>query len=244
MKRKRADELLLEQGHFATIEEARKAILAGLVRAGADHLVHKANETFAKDVQLTAEEPFPYVSKGALKLLPALDRHLADLSGMTALDLGASTGGFTDLMLQRGAQRVYAVDVGTGQLHLKLRQDPRVISMEQTHARDLTPELIPEPIDVLTADVSFIGLRQVLPPAAPFLTAAAWAFVLVKPQFEALRHEVQRGGVVHDPEVHQRVIDEVCRHAADNLGWTKRDVLPTTPRGTNANREFIVVFHN
>jgi 23S rRNA (cytidine1920-2'-O)/16S rRNA (cytidine1409-2'-O)-methyltransferase len=145
-------------------------------------------------------------------------------------------------MLQRGATRVYAIDVGHGQLHWKLRQDPRVISREKVNARYLTGEHVPEPVDVLTADLSFISLTKVLPAAAPLLRPRGWAFTLIKPQFEAQRQEIDKGGVVRDDAIRQRVVAEITAFAASALGWTRVDVLPSPILGPKGNREFVAVF--
>jgi 23S rRNA (cytidine1920-2'-O)/16S rRNA (cytidine1409-2'-O)-methyltransferase len=242
MKRVRADLLLQRQGHFESRSRAQTAIMAGLVRVGADHVVRRASETFAEDTVFCVAEPYPYVSRGAEKLLPALEQFLPRLDARVALDIGSSTGGFTDLMLQRGAARVYAVDVGTNQLHLKLREDPRVIVHERTNARHLTAAEVPEPVSVLTADVSFISLRKVLPTAATFLEPGGWAFTLVKPQFEAERQEVGKGGVVRDEAIRERVVCDVRSFAESALGWVHQATLPSPITGPKGNQEFVAVF--
>jgi 23S rRNA (cytidine1920-2'-O)/16S rRNA (cytidine1409-2'-O)-methyltransferase len=238
----RADLLLVQQGLAESRTQAQKLILAGLVRAGADHLIASASDLVDEQVPLQVAAPLAYVSRGAEKLLPALDRYLPSLAGLVALDLGASTGGFTDLMLQRGAVRVYAIDVGHGQLHWKLRQDPRVICHEKVNARYLTREQVPEPVDVLTADLSFISLTKVLPAAAPLLRPGGWAFTLVKPQFEAQRHEIDKGGVVRDDAIRQRVVAEIVAFATTALGWQPQGVLPSPLLGPKGNQEFVAVF--
>ena len=238
----RADLLLVQQGLVESRSQAQKLILAGLVRAGADHLIASTSDLVDEQVPLQVEAPLAFVSRGSEKLLPALDRHLPSLAGLVALDLGASTGGFTDLMLQRGAIRVYAIDVGHGQLHWKLRQDPRVICREKVNARYLTSQHVPEPVDVLTADLSFISLTKVLPAAAPLLRPGGWAFTLVKPQFEAQRQEIDKGGVVRDDAVRQRVVAEITAFAAATLRWTRVDVLPSPILGPKGNQEFVAVF--
>jgi 23S rRNA (cytidine1920-2'-O)/16S rRNA (cytidine1409-2'-O)-methyltransferase len=242
MKRVRVDVLLQRQGYFESRTRAQVAIMAGLVRVGTDHVVRRASETFAEDTEFNVSEPYPYVSRGAEKLLPALDEYLPRLDGRVALDVGASTGGFTDLMLQRGAARVYAIDVGTGQLHAKLREDSRVMVRERTNARRLTDAEVGEPVSVLTADVSFISLSKVLPAAAQFLEPEGWAFTLVKPQFEAERGEVGKGGVVRDTTVRERVVREICKFAESALGWKHVAVLPSPITGPKGNQEFVAVF--
>ena len=183
----------------------------------------------------------PYVSRGALKLLPALAKFGLDLTGMTALDVGAATGGFSDLLLRRGARRVYAVDVGRGLLHGRLRADPRVVCLEGVNARYLSRVQVPEAIDVLVADVSFISLRRVLPPAAVLLRPEAWVMVLVKPQFEAARHEVPSGGIVASAAVRARVVREMRMFVAAELGWRPLGVVAPPPGGKRKNREYVLV---
>ena len=163
-------------------------------------------------------------------------------TGTVALDLGASTGGFTDVLLQNGAAKVFAVDVGHGQLHEKLRQDPRVVSLEGVNARELSKELVPEPIDLLVADVSFISLTKVLPPCAPLLKPMAWAIVLVKPQFEAGRQNIGSGGVVRDEVVRKRCVEQIVDFAADKLRWSHIGHLPSPILGPNGNQEFLAAF--
>jgi 23S rRNA (cytidine1920-2'-O)/16S rRNA (cytidine1409-2'-O)-methyltransferase len=241
MAKLRADHLLVRQGLCATLDQAKAAILAGQVRASADHVVHRATEVFPPDTILTLTASDPFVSRGAGKLLPALDRYLPSVSGLVALDLGASTGGFTDLLVQRGAARVYAVDVGVGLLHWRLRQDPRVVVREGVNARHLSRQDIPEPINLVTADLSFISLRQVLPAIPPLLAPEAWIMVLVKPQFEAARDEVAKGGVVRDPLVRARVIEEIKTFCTANLGWQIVDCLASPVLGPKGNQESILV---
>ncbi|HAR65758.1 MAG TPA: TlyA family rRNA (cytidine-2'-O)-methyltransferase [Lentisphaeria bacterium] len=240
-KKHRADQLLVQKGLSPSIEQARRSILAGQVRVGSDHVVQGANEMILEDAPLHIKAPYPYVSRGADKLLPALDAHLPKLNGLVALDIGASTGGFTDLMLQRGASRVYAVDVGTAQLHLKLREDPRVVCMEKTNARHLTASDLPQQVDLVTADVSFISLRRILPAAVQLAAEHAWFFLLIKPQFEARREEVAKGGVVRDESIRQRVVDEIVDFAA-TLGLSNIDLCLSPIRGPKGNQETVGVF--
>lgn len=241
MARERADIVMVRQGLAESRTRAQLAIREGRVRIGSDHVVRNPSDLVDPGTSLTVTALSPYVSRGAYKLLPALDRHLPDLGGLVALDLGASTGGFTDLMLQRGAARVYAVDVGHGQLHLKLRLDPRVVCLEGVNARHLEPAQVPEPVDVLTADVSFISVAKVLPPAAKLLKPGGWAFVLVKPQFEAGRQAVKKG-VVTLAAVRQSCVDEVVRFASTDLRWTHVDTVASPIKGPKGNQEFIAVF--
>ncbi len=242
MAKTRADILLVELGLCESRTQAQKLILAGLVRTGPDAVVGKASDQYPPETEFIIETPCPYVSRGAYKLLAALEAFQPPLSGLVALDVGASTGGFTDLMLQRGVRKVYAVDVGHGQLHIKLRQDPRVVNLERVNSRNLDASQIPEPVDLLVADVSFISLRIALPSPAAFLKSGGWAMVLVKPQFEAGRTEVGKGGVVRDEAVRQRCVEDVCAFAEAKLGWTKVGVVPSPIKGPAGNQEYIAVF--
>ena len=244
MRKLRADMLLVELGLVESRHEAQRLIMAGEVRLGPDDLVRKAGQMLPEDAPVSLGDMDRYVSRGAFKLLAAIEAFEPTLEGVVALDIGASTGGFTDVLLRRGAAKVYAVDVGYGQLHLRLRQDPRVVCLERTNARDLGPTLIPDPIDILVGDVSFISLRKVLPPCAPLLRPGAWIMVLVKPQFEAGREEIGKGGVVRDPVVRQRCIDEIREFAARELGWIPHGVVPSPITGPKGNQEFILAFRN
>lgn len=240
----RADQLAVEQGLCESRTLAQRLIMAGQIRLGPDTPVKKPGQMLDAAVPLMLIAPPQYVSRGAFKLLGALDEYKPETAGIVALDLGASTGGFTDLLLQRGAARVYAVDVGYGQLHDKLRRDSRVISLERTNARDLTREIIPEEIDMLVGDVSFISLTKVLPPCVPFLRKGAWIMVLVKPQFECERHEVGSGGVVRDEAVRQRCVEKIVSFSESELGWKGVGVVPSPILGPKGNQEFIAVFRN
>lgn len=240
MKKQRADLLLVELGLAESRHEAQRLIMAGEVRLGPDDLVRKPGQMLPEDAPVSIPNTERYVSRGALKLLRAIEEFQPPLADVIALDIGASTGGFTDVLLRHGAAKVYAVDVGYGQLHLRLREDPRVVCLERTNARELTAELIPDPIDVLVGDVSFISLRKVLPPCAPLLRPGAWIMVLVKPQFEAGREEVGRGGVVRDPAVRQRCVDEIRDFAVRELGWIPHGVVPSPITGPKGNQEFIL----
>ncbi len=240
--KKRADILLVEKGLCESRTLAQKLILAGLVRTGPDALVAKASDSYPEETRFTIEQPCPYVSRGAYKLLAALEEFKPELEGRVALDVGASTGGFTDLLLQRGVRKVYAVDVGHGQLHIRLRRDPRVVNLERVNSRVLDASQIPEAVDLLVADVSFISLRLALLAPAKFLKPGGWAFVLVKPQFEAGRADVGRGGVVRDDAVRQRCVEEICAFAGASLGWTKVGVVPSPIKGPAGNQEYIAAF--
>jgi 23S rRNA (cytidine1920-2'-O)/16S rRNA (cytidine1409-2'-O)-methyltransferase len=238
----RLDTLLVARGLVASRERARAMILAGQVRVNG-LVVSKAGHAVDGDAALTLVEPdHPYVSRGGVKLAHALDAFGIDVAGRLALDVGASTGGFTDVLLRRGASKVVAVDVGHGQLDWTIRTDPRVVVVERVNARALTAGQLPADLCVFgiaTMDLSFISLRQVLPSIVPLLGPAADLVVLVKPQFEAGRDEVGKGGLVRDPAVHARVIAEVSA-AADALGLTRLAVTESPITGAEGNREFFL----
>ena len=241
MKKKRADELLYEHGHCESTADAALLILEGKVRSKPDALVHKASEMFPADTVLLVDSENGFVSRGALKLQPALKKFAPDLHGKTAVDIGASTGGFTDLMLSCGAEKVYAVDVGRGLLHWKLRTDPRVVCLEGVNARALPPDAVPGGADLLSMDVSFISAVKILPAADAVLKPGAMAFILVKPQFEAPKQDVPPGGVVSDPSVRKAALEKVCR-AAETLGWQLLEAADSPLRGPRGNLEYVAVF--
>ncbi len=231
MTRKRLDVLLVERGLAESRAQAQALVMAGLVPGHT-----KPGEQVEDEAPLEVEKPPPYVSRAGTKLANALDAFGIDPAGLDCLDVGASTGGFTDVLLQRGAARVIALDVGHGQLHLRLRSDPRVTVLERTNARTL--EELPFAPALVTCDVSFISVRSALPPALR-LAAPGWvALVLVKPQFEAGRAEVRKG-VIRDPEVHRRVVREVAEAA---LGWGARvvGVVDSGLPGPKGNHEFVL----
>ena len=232
----RADVLLHQRGLAESRAKAQALILAGSVVAG-EHRVEKPGQLLDEKVELRLKEQLKYVSRGGLKLEHALDWFQLPVTGRVCVDLGASTGGFTDVLLQRGALKVYAVDVGRGQLHEKLRADPRVIMQERVNARELR---LPEPCAAAVADLSFISLRLVLPALAAALRPAdAWACVLVKPQFEAGRAEVGKGGVVRDPLVHERVVREIAEEL-ERLEFEIVGSVPSPVLGPAGNREFLL----
>ncbi|HEY2432158.1 MAG TPA: TlyA family RNA methyltransferase [Vicinamibacterales bacterium] len=238
----RLDVALVERGLVATRERARALVLAGQVQVGGV-VVSKAGHPTPADVEITLVKPdHPYVSRGGVKLAHALDVFGVDPTGRLAIDVGASTGGFTDVLLQRGASRVVAIDVGHGQLDWRLRTDPRVEVIERVNARTLTPDQLPpqtRAFDLAVMDVSFISVRQVLPAIAPLLLAGADLVVLVKPQFEAGRREVHKGGLVHEPAVHARVVEEVAA-AATALGLSRVATTDSPITGSEGNREFFL----
>jgi 23S rRNA (cytidine1920-2'-O)/16S rRNA (cytidine1409-2'-O)-methyltransferase len=240
--KQRLDQILVERGLAASRERARALILAGRVRVGGVAIA-KAGHPTAADAEVTLVEPdHPYVSRGGLKLAHALETFGIDPTGRTAIDVGASTGGFTDVLLRRGVAHVVALDVGHGQLDWKIRTDPRVTVLERVNARTLTADRLPpgeRSFDLAVMDVSFISVRQVLPAVVPLLGPGADLVVLVKPQFEAGREEVGKGGLVRDPAVHARVIDEVTA-AASALGWSAVTTTESPITGTEGNREFLL----
>jgi 23S rRNA (cytidine1920-2'-O)/16S rRNA (cytidine1409-2'-O)-methyltransferase len=240
-KKIRADELLVERALCETVEEARRYIMAGQVRIGDDRVVHKANEVLSLEQAIFLDLPLPYVSRGALKLKPAFEKYVHSAGGLVALDLGSSTGGFTDFMLQAGVTKVYAVDVGTGQLHYKLRQDPRVISLEQTNARTLSSKEVPEFVDLVTSDVSFISVTKILAAANCLMKPGAFAFILVKPQFEAPRNLVG-DGVIRDEQVRLEMVKKVTDFAFENFSWIMHESIPSPIKGPKGNQEYVVVF--
>jgi 23S rRNA (cytidine1920-2'-O)/16S rRNA (cytidine1409-2'-O)-methyltransferase len=235
--RRRADVLLVERGMFESRAKARAAIEAGLVRADGE-IVGKASDQLLLAADLAARAPHPWVSRGGLKLAAALDAFDIDPAGCVCLDLGASTGGFTDVLLARGAARVYAVDVGREQLHPKIAANPKVIRLEATDARNLNHELVPELVDLLVADVSFISLKLVLPTAIALLKKRAHLAVLVKPQFEAGRAHVRKG-IVRNEAVHRAVCDDMAA-VVGSLGFTVDGVVPSPIAGGDGNREFLL----
>ncbi|WP_343519379.1 TlyA family RNA methyltransferase [Sphingomonas sp.] len=239
MAKTRPDQLLVERGLAESRTRAQALILAGLVFSG-DKRVDKPGQPIAPDAPLEVKgRDHPWVSRGGVKLAHALDHFGIDPSGMVAIDVGSSTGGFTDVLLTRGAVRVYAVDSGTNQLAWKLRQDERVVVHEQTSARVLTRAHIPEPVDLVVCDASFIGLAKVLERPFAFVRAGAWVVALIKPQFEAGRDEVGKGGVVRDPAVHERVCGEVVAWL-EGAGWHVEGVTRSPITGPEGNVEFLV----
>jgi 23S rRNA (cytidine1920-2'-O)/16S rRNA (cytidine1409-2'-O)-methyltransferase len=235
--RRRADQLLVEHGLVDSRAKAQAAIAAGLVSADG-WVVRKPSEMLAVDAALRAAPAHPYVSRGGVKLAAALDGFAIDPAGRTCLDLGASTGGFTDVLLRRGAARVYAIDVGRGQLHPSLAQNPRVVSREATDARSLDPAMFPELPDLVVIDVSFISLALVLPAAARLVAERADLVALIKPQFEAGRANLRKG-IVRDPAVHAAVGDAVSALLA-GLGFAVRGLIPSPLLGGDGNREFLI----
>lgn len=237
--RVRADQLLVQRGLAESRTRAQALILSGNVFAG-DRRVAKAGDMLAEETALTVKgRDHPWVSRGGIKLDHGLTHFGFDVTGAVALDVGSSTGGFTDVLLSRGAAKVYAVDSGTNQLAWKLRSDPRVIVHEQTNARDLNTDIVPGPVDIVVCDASFISLSKVLDAALGLAKPGATLVALIKPQFEAGRDEVGKGGVVRDPAVHQRV----CHEAAEwvrSKGWNILGIEPSPITGPEGNVEFLL----
>lgn len=243
-KKFRADQLVFEQGLAPSREQAKRLIMAGRVLAGnaaAPVRVSKPGHPYPAGTRFALVEAEPYVSRGAYKLLTLLGHFRLDVSGFVCLDAGASTGGFTDCLLQHGAARVYAVDVGERQLHERLRADRRVISLEGVNLRHAASSLIPEQVDLVVADVSFISLTLVLPPCMQWLRADGRAAVLIKPQFElGPGHAVK--GVVRDDEARQRAVEKIVRFCGDTLGLACQGVVPAAIRGARGNQEYMALF--
>jgi 23S rRNA (cytidine1920-2'-O)/16S rRNA (cytidine1409-2'-O)-methyltransferase len=229
----RIDQLLVKRGLLESRETAQRLILARKILVNGLP-VEKASQNVAEDASIEVVEGLKYVSRGGLKLEAALDAFGIDVKDRTAIDIGASTGGFTDCLLQRGAKRVYAVDVGYGQLAWKLREDPRVNVMERTNARYLTIEQFTEPIDVAVVDVSFISALKIL---EPLINITSEAVILVKPQFEAGPNDVPRGGVIRDPDVHRKVLRNFYRNLHS---WRVTGIIGSPIEGASGNREFLV----
>ncbi len=239
MTKSRADQLLFERGLAESRSRAQALILAGLVFSG-ERKIEKAGQGLSPDTALEVRgRDHPWVSRGGLKLAHGLDHFGWDVSGAVAMDVGSSTGGFTDVLLSRGALKVFAVDSGTNQLAWSLRQDERVIVLEQTSARILTTEHITEPVDIIVCDASFIGLAKVLERPMTFANPEGRLLALIKPQFEAGRDEVGKGGVVRDPQIHKRVCDEVASWLTSS-GWHVEGVVRSPITGPEGNIEFLI----
>jgi 23S rRNA (cytidine1920-2'-O)/16S rRNA (cytidine1409-2'-O)-methyltransferase len=241
VRKTRLDQLLVDRGLAETRTRAQAMVLAGEVFAG-ERRLDKPGQPVAGDLDVAIRRRTgDWVSRGAHKLIGALDRFALDPTGAVALDVGASTGGFTEVLLTRGAARVYAVDVGHGQLHARLREDERVVVLERTNARYLDRRLVPEPVDLVVCDASFISLTLVLPPALALARAGARLVALIKPQFEAGRGEVGKGGVVRDPAVHAAVCARIRDWLTDEMGWVVEGTAPSPITGPKGNREFLLV---
>ena len=237
--KKRIDVLLFERGLAPSREKARTLIMAGSVYVN-NQKFDKPGDTVSDDAEIEVRgSTLKYVSRGGLKLEKAMQLFPIDLNGKICMDIGASTGGFTDCMLQNGAQKVYSVDVGYGQLAWQLRQDPRVVNLERTNARYLTREQVPEEIDFFSVDVSFISLRIILPAVRPLLRDGGQAVCLIKPQFEAGREKVGKKGVVRDRAVHEEVVETICRFALEN-GYSVLGLTSTPVKAPEGNIDYLV----
>lgn len=242
MAKYRADDLMARKGVSQSRSAAQQAIKRGEAVLENGEPIRKPSQMLDENSIITISAPVVYVSRGAGKLLAALEAFNPEIEGKVCLDLGASTGGFTDVLLRHGAKLVYAVDVGTDQLHPSLRADSRVVSLEQTNARDLTTELIPEKIDLLTGDLSFISLTKVLPACVPLLKDNFCAILLIKPQFEAEHSEIGSGGVVRSEAVRQRCIKKIIDFATNELKWHHVGTIPSPILGPKGNQEYLAVF--
>ncbi len=239
MAKIRLDKLLLARNLVSTRQKAQALIGAGQVEVNG-RVADKQGMLFPEDAAITLKEKeSPYVSRGGLKLAAGLDFFKLDPTGFICADIGASTGGFTDCLLQRGAAKVYAVDVGYGQLDWKLRNDPRVVVMERTNARNLAPGDIPEFIDLGVIDASFISLRLLIPPLLNFFQDKISILALIKPQFEAGKGQVSKGGVVRDPLLHEKIIHEI-EEFAEGLGLVPKGIVSSPVLGPKGNREFLI----
>ena len=237
--KQRIDAVLVEQGLCDSREQAKRLILAGEVLHGTER-VSKPSLKVAADASLTVKERPKFVGRGGFKIEGALEAFGIDVSGLTAMDVGASTGGFTDCLLQRGARHVYAIDVGTNQLAYKLRTDERVTCREKFNARELSPEIVPEEIDIAVMDLSFISLTKILPAVDRVLKPGAVIIPLIKPQFELSREEVSRGGIVRDPELHSKAVGKIKDFVEGELGWSWGELIESPIKGTDGNTEFLV----
>lgn len=240
MPRKRADIALTETGLAESRAKAQALILAGLVYEGTRR-IDKSGDTIKDESTLTVKgRDHPWVSRGGLKLVRGLDHFGIDPTGAVGLDIGASTGGFTDVLLTRGARKVYAVDVGHGQLAWSLRSDPRVVVLERTNARHLTREQVPDPVDIVVCDASFIGLETVLPAPLALAAPGARLVALIKPQFEVGPDRVGKGGVVRDPALHREVCDRIAAWLAARPGWQVLGITESPIKGPEGNIEFLI----
>ena len=240
MAKMRADQLVVERGLADSRTKAQALIIAGSIFTG-EQRIDKPGQMVGGDIPLELRGAgLPYVSRGGFKLAHGLEHFGFDPSGVIAIDIGASTGGFTDVLLQRGAARVYAVDVGRGQLDWRLRNDPRVVVLEKTNARHLTSEKIGVAIDLVVCDASFISLRTALPASLDMVKESGWVIALIKPQFEVGKGEVGKGGVIREEALHRRVCDEIEAWLSHDLGWSVQGITPSPILGPKGNREFLI----
>src|SRR5256714_2221743 len=237
-KKARLDTFLVDRGFFPSREQAQRAIMAGEIRVG-EAVIDKASAKVASDAAVSVRAPAPFVGRGGVKLEGALAHFGLEVNGLTALDIGASTGGFTDCLLQRGATKGYAIDVGHGQLAWKIRNDPRVIVREKLNARFLSRADVPEPIDLCVVDVSFISLTLILPNAFELVTPNGMILALIKPQFELQAADVGRGGIVRDAALHEKAQGKI-RQLVANAGREAFGNVPSQITGTEGNQEFFI----
>ncbi len=238
MKKDRADALLVARGLCDSREQAKRLILAGEVRSG-DRIIDKPSTQLPPDALLEIKEKLRYVGRGGLKLEGALDAFQIDPSGWVCADIGASTGGFTDCLLQRGAAKVHAIDVGTNQLVWKIRNDPRVSVREQFNARYMTPADIGEPVQLAVMDLSFISLTKVLPAVFSILQPGGQIVCLIKPQFELQREDITKGGIVRDPALHERAVEKIRSFVTTEHACTWHGLIPSPITGMDGNQEFL-----
>jgi 23S rRNA (cytidine1920-2'-O)/16S rRNA (cytidine1409-2'-O)-methyltransferase len=239
-KRQRLDMLLVACGLAETRAKAAALVLAGRVYSG-ERRLEKAGQSVAADTPITVRgAAHPWASRGRVKLAHAREQFGLSVAGCVALDIGASTGGFTEVLLARGTQRVYAVDVGYGQLAHKLRSDERVVVLERTNARDLGPEQVPEPVDLIVCDASFIGLRTVLPAPLALAAPGAHLVALIKPQFEVGKGRVGKGGIVREPALHAEVCETIRAWLDDRPGWHVLGTIESPIQGADGNKEFLI----
>jgi 23S rRNA (cytidine1920-2'-O)/16S rRNA (cytidine1409-2'-O)-methyltransferase len=241
--KQRLDTLLVARGFFETREKARRSIMAGEVKVG-ERVVDKTSALVTEDVGIAVAAAPRYVSRGGLKLEAALDHFGIDPGGRVCLDIGASTGGFTDCLLQRGAARVYAIDVGHGQLNWKIRNDPRVVVREKVNARFLSRAEVLDEIDICTIDVSFISLTLILPPAFELLNRDGVIVALVKPQFELSRQDVGKGGIVRDAALHTRAVSKIETFVRENMKKSWGGFIESPITGADGNKEFLTCLRN
>lgn len=234
----RADLFLVERGFAQSRSEAQAAIRAGNVRADGETIA-KPSQTLGEGAAIEYAKPHPYVSRGGLKLAAALEHFALSPEDRVCLDIGASTGGFTEVLLAGGASRVYAIDVGHGQLHPKLARDPRVMRRDGVNARDLSRKDVPEPVSAIVADVSFIGLKLALPPALSFAAQGAWLVALVKPQFEVGRFAIGKGGIVRDAAAQKAALEDISEWFSA-LSWNVLGTMESPITGGDGNREFLI----
>ncbi len=238
MPKERADALLVAQGLCDSREQAKRLILAGEVKCG-DHVVPKPSTKLEADAPLNLKEKPRYVGRGGLKMEGALDQLQIDPTGRICLDIGASTGGFTDCLLQHGAKKVHAIDVGTNQLVWKIRNDDRVQAREKFNARNLTEDDLGEKVNLIVIDVSFISLTKILPAAFSVLEDGGEIVPLIKPQFELARNDISKGGIVRDPELHQKAVDKIKAFVCDVLGRQWIGLIESPIKGTDGNVEYL-----